>query len=86
MRGSERPWWIPILVGSVAAAYGEPPREDGPIIGLTALPTTDATGPMASTTGTTADGVDGVDTDVSYGYPGGSGLEIISEPPPPPAG
>ena len=28
----------------------------------------------------------GYDTDVSYGYPGGSGLEIISEPPPPPAG
>ncbi len=28
----------------------------------------------------------GYDTDVSYGYPGGSGLKIISEPPPPPAG
>lgn len=28
----------------------------------------------------------GYDQDVSYGYPGGSGLEIISEPPPPPAG
>ena len=28
----------------------------------------------------------GYDTDVSYGYPGGSGLEIISEPPPPPVG
>lgn len=28
----------------------------------------------------------GYDTDVSYGYPGGSGLRIISEPPPPPAG
>jgi hypothetical protein len=28
----------------------------------------------------------GYDTDVSYGYPGGSGLAIISEPPPPPAG
>ncbi len=28
----------------------------------------------------------GYDTDVSYGYPGGSGLAIISTPPPPPAG
>ena len=28
----------------------------------------------------------GYDTDVSYGYPGGSGLRIISDPPPPPAG
>lgn len=28
----------------------------------------------------------GYDADVSYGYPGGSGLRIISEPPPPPAG
>ncbi len=28
----------------------------------------------------------GYSQDVSYGYPGGSGLEIISEPPPPPAG
>lgn len=28
----------------------------------------------------------GYSTDVSYGYPGGSGLEIISTPPPPPAG
>jgi hypothetical protein len=28
----------------------------------------------------------GYDTDVSYGYPGGSGLKIISEPPPPPVG
>jgi hypothetical protein len=28
----------------------------------------------------------GYDADVSYGYPGGSGLKIISEPPPPPAG
>jgi hypothetical protein len=28
----------------------------------------------------------GYDTDVSYGYPGGSGLKIISEPPPPPQG
>jgi len=28
----------------------------------------------------------GYDDDVSYGYPGGSGLKIISEPPPPPAG
>lgn len=28
----------------------------------------------------------GYDQDVSYGYPGGSGLEILSEPPPPPAG
>lgn len=28
----------------------------------------------------------GYDTDVSYGYPGGSGLQSISVPPPPPAG
>ena len=28
----------------------------------------------------------GYDTDVSYGYPGGSGLAIISTPPPPPTG
>lgn len=28
----------------------------------------------------------GYDQDVSYGYPGGSGLAIISTPPPPPAG
>jgi len=28
----------------------------------------------------------GYDQDVSYGYPGGSGLEVISEPPPPPVG
>ena len=28
----------------------------------------------------------GYDQDVSYGYPGGSGLKIISEPPPPPVG
>lgn len=28
----------------------------------------------------------GYDTDVSYGYPGGSGLKTISEPPPPPQG
>ena len=28
----------------------------------------------------------GYDQDVSYGYPGGSGLQIISEPPPPPVG
>ncbi|MEM6295911.1 MAG: IgGFc-binding protein [Myxococcota bacterium] len=28
----------------------------------------------------------GYDQDVSYGYPGGSGLEVISTPPPPPVG
>jgi len=28
----------------------------------------------------------GYDQDVSYGYPGGSGLQVISEPPPPPVG
>ena len=28
----------------------------------------------------------GYSTDVSYGYPGGSGVAVISEPPPPPAG
>ncbi len=28
----------------------------------------------------------GYSTDVSYGYPGGSGVKTISEPPPPPAG
>jgi hypothetical protein len=57
-------------VDGVAWVYGHVPLEDGEHV-------VDASAPIGIV-------VVGYDSDVSYGYPGGSGLLPIAEPPPPP--